>query len=88
MQGSISRLAEAAMLATLLVPASALLDCANIRADDQKFDFSKLKGPHSVTTFEKSGDATWNTTYTVDLCGPLKKKGGKKDEECPNGAWG
>ncbi|KAI8687714.1 Autophagy-related protein 27 [Fusarium keratoplasticum] len=60
------------------------LDCSNIRVDGQKFDLSKLKGAHSVVTtrFEPSTMEHYNTTYTLDVCGPLEKKGANK---CPNG---
>ncbi|KAJ4261608.1 type II membrane protein [Fusarium torreyae] len=77
------------LLPLLAAPAFAAenLDCAKIRADGHTFDLSKLKGPHSVVTtrFTPNPEAHWNTTYTLDVCGPLSKKGGKKTEECPNG---
>ncbi len=94
---SVSPLPAAAMpdllvlLLLLAAPlrASAMLRCDHIQADGQKFDLSKLKGPHSVVTIEKTPDITWNSTYTLDLCGPLKRKGDvKKGDECPNGTWG
>ncbi|KAG4295055.1 hypothetical protein FPRO06_01639 [Fusarium proliferatum] len=67
--------------------AAETLDCGKIRADGHTFDLSKLGGPHSVLTtrFKPSPPEHYNTTYTLDICKPLKKKGGKKDEECPNG---
>ncbi|WKT38499.1 hypothetical protein QSH57_000317 [Fusarium oxysporum f. sp. vasinfectum] len=67
--------------------AAETLDCGKIRADGHTFDLSKLGGPHSVVTtrFKPSPPEHYNTTYTLDICKPLKKKGGKKDEECPNG---
>ncbi|KAM0430603.1 hypothetical protein ACHAPT_005956 [Fusarium lateritium] len=60
------------------------LDCSNIRVDGQKFDLSKLRGAHSVVTtrFEPSIPGHSNTTYTLDVCGPLEKSGANK---CPNG---
>lgn len=63
------------------------LDCSNIRVDGQKFDLSKLGGAHSVVTtrFEPSIPGHSNTTYTLDVCGPLEKKGANK---CPNGTRG
>lgn len=63
------------------------LDCSNIRVDGQKFDLSKLKGAHSVVTtlLEPSTMEHHNTTYTLDVCGPLEKKGANK---CPNGTRG
>merc|ERR1712000_711808 len=56
--------------------------------EGQKFDLSKLGGPHSVVTsrFEDLAQTHFNTTYTVDVCQPLKKSGkSEKSEECPNG---
>ncbi|RKL01026.1 hypothetical protein BFJ68_g12525 [Fusarium oxysporum] len=77
------------LLPLLAAPAFAAetLDCGKIRADGHTFDLSKLGGPHSVVTtrFKPSPPEHYNTTYTLDICKPLKKKGGKKDEECPNG---
>lgn len=75
-------------LALLITPASSMLACNNIRVDGQKFDFGQLQGPHSVVTRQK-GNAPWeifNTTYTVNICGPLIKKGGKASESCPHSA--
>lgn len=69
-------------------PAAAMLQCDHIQADGQKFDFSKLRGPHSVLTTQHTPPTEQNTTYTLDLCGPLKRKGDvPKGEECPNGSW-
>lgn len=71
--------------------ASAMLDCKKIVIDEHKFDLGKLGGPHSVVTskWEDLAQTHWNTTYTVDICQPLKKSGkSKKGEECPNGTRG
>ncbi|KAI3327852.1 autophagy-related protein 27 [Xylariaceae sp. AK1471] len=80
--------ADAALLLSLLLaplPATAMLDCKRIVADDQKFDLGNLGGPHSVVTSWVDGASMHNTTYTVDICRALKKKGdAKKGEECPN----
>lgn len=70
---------------------SAMLDCKNIVVDDHKFVLEKLGGPHSVVTsrWEDLAQTHFNTTYTVDICQPLKKSGKtKKSEECPNGTRG
>ncbi|KAM0249174.1 hypothetical protein ACHAQJ_009154 [Trichoderma viride] len=80
----------ALLLSFLLAPvhAAAMLSCDKIRVDGHNFDLSPLGGPHSVVTsrFESSTDAHQNTTYTVDICQPLKKSGkAKSKEECPNG---
>lgn len=76
-------------LALLAVPASAMLQCDRVLADGQKFNFKELGGPHSVVTWQKGGtDFDFvNTTYTLDLCAPLKKDG-PPNESCPNGARG
>ena len=84
--------ADAAMLMPLILAplaAAEKLECGNIEADGVKFDFSKLKGPHSVITSEDTPPTVKNTTYTLDLCGSLKRKG-KVDEvdRCPDGTWG
>lgn len=84
---------SALLLPLLVAPVfgASTLTCENIRADGHTFDLSKLKGPHSVVTtrFEASPPEHYNTTYTLDICGPLKKSGkGSKDEECPNGTRG
>ncbi|KAK3186608.1 type II membrane protein [Lecanicillium sp. MT-2017a] len=75
------------LLAALLgaVPSYAMLDCKKIVADGHTFNLEKLSGPHSVVTSKYSSlsDAYHNTTYTLDVCQPLKKKG--KDKSCPNG---
>ncbi|KAG6161675.1 hypothetical protein E4U22_007316 [Claviceps purpurea] len=75
-----------AMLAPL--PSLALLHCENILIDGYKFNLEKLKGPHSVVTskYDSMTHTYHNTTYTLDVCGPLKKSGkSKSKEECPNG---
>lgn len=69
-------------------PAQALLDCEKLRVDGHTFNLKPLGGPHSVVTsrWEPIPETHLNTTYTVDICQPLKKSGkGKKNEECPNG---
>ncbi|KAI5458143.1 autophagy-related protein 27 [Mariannaea sp. PMI_226] len=82
---------SALLLSLLVIPApglASLLTCENIRVDGHSFDLSKLKGPHSVVTtrYEPNPPEHFNTTYTLDLCGPLKKSGkAKKGQECPNG---
>ncbi|KAF7547540.1 hypothetical protein G7046_g8968 [Stylonectria norvegica] len=81
------------VLPLLLVPVSAAasLSCENVRIDGHSFDLSKLGGPHSVVTsrWEPSPPEFFNTTYTLDICKPLKKSdGSKKGSECPNGTRG
>ena len=74
-----------------IVSAAGGLACEKIRVDGVNFDLSKLGGPHSVVTsrWDSLAETHHNTTYTVDVCKPLKKSGkSKKGEECPNGTRG
>lgn len=65
-----------------------MLRCDHVQADGQKFNFKELGGPHSVVTWHKDTEFEYvNTTYTLDLCAPLKKDG-PSNESCPNGARG
>lgn len=87
---------EAATLLSLLLaaaPAAAiapsLLDCNNIVIDKQKFDLGALKGPHTVVTEEFSPPEHMSTTYTLDICAPLKRSDKvPRGHECPNGSRG
>ena len=78
------------VLAALLgsAPSYAMLDCKKIVADGHTFNLDKLSGPHSVVTskYSSSAETFHNTTYTLDVCKPLKKGG--KDKSCPNGTRG
>lgn len=80
------------LLPLLAAPAYAAetLDCAKIRADGHTFDLSKLGGPHSIVTTRlvPNPPEHYNTTYTLDICKPLKKSGDNKPGECPNGTRG
>merc|ERR1712000_678909 len=64
------------------LPSSAMLRCENVRIDGHSFDLSELGGPHSVVTsrWESLAETHFNTTYTVDICQPLKKSGKSKKE--------
>jgi hypothetical protein len=67
------------------------LDCRKIMTGNQQFNLEKLGGPHSVVTtlYESIPQTHLNTTYTLDICAPLKKDGkAKKTEQCPNGTRG
>ncbi|KAI0543549.1 autophagy-related protein 27 [Xylaria curta] len=81
--------ADAALVISLLLaplPAAAMFNCEKVVSDGQQFNLKALGGPHSVVTSQVDGDRILNTTYTVDICAPLKKKsGGNKSEQCPNG---
>ncbi|CAN8103435.1 unnamed protein product [Discula destructiva] len=86
-ESAAAALVSLALVATP-VAAGVGFDCSHILVDGQKFDFGALKGPHSVVTSIQH-ETPWefkNTTYTLDLCKPLEKKGGKDSESCPNGA--
>jgi len=77
----------------LLAPSSAsgasFLRCGELVVEGHKFDFSPLKGPHTVTTSEFHPPTYSNTTYTLDLCAYLKRKDDvKKGDECPNNTRG
>ncbi|KAM7186351.1 autophagy-related protein 27 [Naviculisporaceae sp. PSN 640] len=78
-----------ALLATVPARVSAageLLECKNIVIDGHKFDLGELGGPHTVVTEEFSPPEHINTTYTLDICGPLKRSEKvPKGHECPNG---
>ncbi|KAB5583704.1 autophagy-related protein 27 [Coniochaeta sp. 2T2.1] len=74
------------LLAPSSVWAASFLHCGNLVVDEHKFDFSPLKGPHTITTSEFHPPTYSNTTYTLDLCAYLKRKDDvKKGDECPNG---
>lgn len=59
--------------------------CDQIVSDGQLFNLKALGGPHSVVTSEVHGSRMYNTTYTVDICSALRKKG-NADEQCKNGS--
>ncbi|KAI1438932.1 autophagy-related protein 27 [Xylaria sp. CBS 124048] len=76
--------ADAALVLSLFLaplPSSAMFSCDHIVSDGQVFNLKALGGPHSVVTSRIDGNRLHNTTYTVDICAPLKKKG---DDQCPN----
>ncbi|QSZ28653.1 hypothetical protein DSL72_003152 [Monilinia vaccinii-corymbosi] len=82
---------EAAFLSALLFPllSAALgnLDCKNIVVDGKPFNLGALGGPrsalHSIEDYIGDEAKGWtNTTYTVDICQALVKKG---FNECPSG---
>ncbi|PHH90019.1 hypothetical protein CDD83_4703 [Cordyceps sp. RAO-2017] len=84
----LSSVAVAVAVALAPLRTSAMLRCENVRVDGHSYDLSQLSGPRSVVTslYESIPDVYHNTTYTVDICKPLKKSGkAKKTEECPNG---
>ncbi|KAI1354376.1 autophagy-related protein 27 [Xylaria sp. FL0043] len=84
--------ADAALILSLLMaplPGAAMFRCDHVLAGDQRLSFNlkALGGPHSVVTSQVEGSRMHNTTYTVDICAPLKKKGdAKPEDQCPNGS--
>ncbi|KAJ4306669.1 type II membrane protein [Collariella sp. IMI 366227] len=54
---------------------STALTCDNLLVDNQKYDLRALAGPHTVVTSEHTPPTYHNTTYTLDLCAPLVRKG-------------
>ncbi|KAH6680143.1 autophagy protein-like protein Atg27 [Halenospora varia] len=79
--------ADTALLATLLFPllSSAIsIDCTTILVDKVGFDLSPLGGPRSVINRVDNGPSWLNTTYTIDVCRPLKKaKNTPSSASCP-----
>ncbi|PGH12029.1 hypothetical protein AJ79_04538 [Helicocarpus griseus UAMH5409] len=66
----------------ILLPAlsSAInLDCNRIVVDGKAWTLSSLAGPHSVYNVVDHPPTSINTTYTLDICKPLKHT------ECPSG---
>ncbi|KAK5632441.1 hypothetical protein RRF57_008155 [Xylaria bambusicola] len=82
--------ADTALLFSLLLaplPTAAMFRCNHVVSDGQQFNLEALGGPHSIVTSQDMGNHMINTTYTVDICAPLKKKGDvKRGEQCPNGS--
>ncbi|KAG9233814.1 autophagy-related protein 27 [Amylocarpus encephaloides] len=80
--------ADTAILSVAIFPLLSIaytLDCKHIQADGIGFNLEALGGPHSVQHTADLGPSQRNTTYTIDICKALtKKKGGNKNEECPN----
>lgn len=74
--------------ALLLLPAAisaVTLDCKHIRADDQSFNFQELGGPKEVNWQQHTPPTITNTTFTIDICSPLKRTKEKQREQCPTG---
>lgn len=81
---------QSSALFTLALPylaAGTSIDCTHIRADGVSWDFAALGGPKSVVWTEKHWPSRSETTFTIDICKPLKKVG-PKDEDCEMGSWG
>lgn len=85
----VSTTAVVAGAALLFAPlaSAAGLQCDSIVVENHKYDLSPLRGPHSVVTTIAEAHAVYNTTYTLDLCAPLKRAGDNipATEQCPAG---
>ncbi|KJX98084.1 autophagy-related protein 27 [Zymoseptoria brevis] len=74
----------------LLFPAaiSALtFDCSHVRVGGQSFNLEKLGGPKEVHYQESNDLYISNTTFTIDICAPLKRDtdSEKAKFQCPSG---
>ena len=89
MKSSVTQLLAVPLLLAQLASAVSMA-CDNIRVDGKKFDFSKLGGRQSVWVHDTSKPpAEYNTTWTIDLCQPLKKIDGvRNQDQCPSGTRG
>jgi len=82
---------DAAMLLALLFPllsaADGSFDCGRLVKDRVKFDFKSLSGARSVMISDSSKSVSYlNTTYTVDICRPLKRvEDVPAEKQCPHG---
>lgn len=75
-----------AVLLPLLAAASGGITCEKVVLDKtHSWDLSELGGPKSVMHSEDRGVSFKNTTYTIDICKPLKRT---SKEKCPNGTRG
>jgi hypothetical protein len=72
-------------------PSSSLaqLACDNLVVGDHKYNLQALAGPHVAVTHEYTRPTYHNTTYAIDVCAPLVRKGdGREEERCPEGTRG
>jgi Autophagy-related protein 27 len=63
------------------------IDCKiKIPIGKERFDFSKLDSPHTVYSIDESSPpAVYNTTWTVNICRPLKVEKSNEKDQCPHG---
>lgn len=65
------------------------LACDSLLADGHKYNLQALAGPHVAVTHEYTRPTYHNTTYAINVCGPLVRKGeGREEERCPEGTRG
>lgn len=88
-----SSLHSSALLASLilLLPTFGLASSVcDFRIDEKTFNLHPLGKPHSVVWVQNLNPITikTKTTFTIDLCRPLRKlKGVPSEEQCPNGTY-
>lgn len=71
------------------ISSAVTFDCTHVRVDGHKYDFSALGGPRTVMTRKNTPPTLRNTTYTIDLCRPIKKDPDiPKVDQCHAGARG
>jgi hypothetical protein len=81
--------ATAATVATAPSSSIAQLACDNLVVGDHKYNLQALAGPHAAVTHEYTRPTYHNTTYAIDVCAPLVRKGeGREEERCPEGTRG
>ncbi|KAJ5099908.1 Autophagy-related protein 27 [Penicillium argentinense] len=54
-------------------------DCAHIKVNDYKYDFSPLGGVHEIYHVNKTEEYVTNTTYVLDICHSLGKASKRPD---------
>jgi len=77
-----------ALTSLLLLPAAILAsyDCSHVRVDDQSFNLKQLGGPKDVHYAHRTSPTISNTTFTIDICAPLKYPADTpKSEKCLGG---
>lgn len=85
---------EPSLLQTLILLLPSLtsansVTCDQTVIDGKSFDFRALDGPHSVNWSREHPPSIVNTTFTIDICKPLRRtKGVPKDDECRSGTQG
>jgi autophagy-related protein 27 len=84
---SLLKRTAAPLLLLLSTSASAVtFDCSHIRTEGQSFDLSALGGPKTVHWQQSEPPSISNTTFTVDICNPIRKDSKiDKNEQCMTG---
>ena len=83
----------ALLTSALLLPATVdaiTMNCKELRASGVSFNFEKLGGPKTLSLYESEPPGHRNTTFTIDICKPLKVPSDKKEraKTCPAGTQG